>query len=62
MRVLVFGANGALGAAICQEFQENGHEVITGSRTAGTADLVVTDKGDIQTSNLNNFDACVWAQ
>lgn len=62
MRVLVFGANGALGSAICQEFQDNGHEVISASRKVGTADLVVSATGEIESSRWSHFDACVWAQ
>ena len=62
MRVLVFGANGALGSAICRELKEVGHEVITASRTVGAGDLTVSETGDFELSNITNFDACVWAQ
>ena len=62
MRVLVFGASGALGSAICREFKEVGHEVVTASRTVGAGDLTVSETGDFELSDITNFDACVWAQ
>jgi len=62
MKILIFGASGALGTAIKTELESKGHHVISASNKSAGSD-VRTINGFEGIARLGlKFDGCVWAQ
>jgi NAD(P)-dependent dehydrogenase (short-subunit alcohol dehydrogenase family) len=62
MKILVFGASGALGAAIKTELERKGHHVTSASNSSSSSDIqTVNGFEGIATLGIK-FDGCVWAQ
>ncbi len=62
MKILVFGASGAIGAAIKTELESKGHHVISASNSSSNSDIQTANGFEgIATLGIK-FDGCVWAQ
>jgi len=66
MNALVFGGKGAIGAAACSKLADDRFNVLTSSRTPGSADLCIDPIADPSTltalNDLEPLGAVVWAQ
>jgi NAD(P)-dependent dehydrogenase (short-subunit alcohol dehydrogenase family) len=62
MKILVFGATGALGTEIKTELESKGHQVTSASNSSSSSDIQTANGFEgIATLGIK-FDGCVWAQ
>ncbi len=62
MKILVFGATGALGTEIKTELESKGHQVTSASNSSSSSDIQTANGFEgIATLGIE-FDGCVWAQ
>jgi short-subunit dehydrogenase len=61
MKILIIGANGAIGKKLTATFQQRGHDVLTAGRNSGAIKVDITDPASIENMyrQTGNIDACI---